>query len=344
MRLTLSLLFIVGGCTTELAPGDGGGRDGDSGSARVDAATDAFTGPDAPMSEPDGGPPPVYSIAVLSDLNGSYGSTTYASTVHAAVDRVVAWAPDLVLGTGDMVAGQQSGLDYRAMWDGFHAAVSDPLAAASIPFAPTPGNHDASGYSSYAEERSIYVDEWSSRRPDVAFVADADYPLRYAFRLGPALFVSLDDTTVGSLSANQMSWLDSVLAADDAEITIVYGHLPLYPFAEGRETETIGDPELEALLNAHEVDLFVSGHHHAYYPGRRGSLRLVSMACQGASPRALIGGDGTRSRSVLRFELDVSGIHMLDAFGGESYDERVERNTLPDHVNEGELRIDRDDL
>ncbi len=334
------LLCCLAACTTELAPGDGGRIDTDAGGTRVDAAAL----PDAPMSLPDSGPPPVYRVAVLSDLNGAYGTTTYASTVHAAVERVVAWAPDLVLSTGDMVAGQQSGLDYRAMWAGFHAAVSDPLAAASIPFAVTPGNHDASGYASYAEERAIYVEEWNARRPELSFVDDADYPLRYAFRLGPALFVSLDDTTVGPLSGDQMSWLDSVLAADDAELSIVYGHLPLYPFAEGRETETIGDPALETLLNRHGVDLFISGHHHAYYPGRRGDLRLVSMACQGASPRPLIGGDGSRNRSILRFELDGSGIRMLDAFGGETYEARVERSTLPDHVNEGELRIDRDDL
>ncbi|MBO6933434.1 MAG: metallophosphoesterase [Deltaproteobacteria bacterium] len=342
MRATLLTLLLVA-CTADLTPTDGGRRGTDAGGSGVDASSDGAT-PDALMSMPDGGPPPVYRVAVLSDLNGSYGSTTYDSTVHAAVERIVAWAPDLALATGDMVAGQQSGLDYRAMWAGFHAAVSDPLAAAAIPFAVTPGNHDASGYASYAEERAIYVDEWNARRPDVAFVDESGYPLRYAFRLGPALFVSLDDTTVGALSADQMSWLDSLLEADDAELTIVYGHLPLYPFAEGRETETIGDPELEALLNRHEVDLFISGHHHAYYPGRRGDLRLVSMACQGSGPRALIGGDGSRSRSLLLFELDASGIRMLDAFGGSSYEARVERSSLPDHVNEGELRIDRDDL
>lgn len=337
MRVAL-LLAILAGCTTELAPTDAAAPDLVDGNApNGDSGLDA-------TSDPDGGPPPIYRVAVLSDLNGSYGSTTYASTVHAAVERVVAWAPDLVLSTGDMVAGQRADLDYRAMWDGFHAAVSDPLADASIPFAVTPGNHDASGYASFAEERAIFVDEWNERRPDVTFVDDADYPLRYAYRLGPALFVSLDDTTVGSLASEQMSWLEGVLGANEAALTIVYGHLPLYPFAEGRETETIGDPALEALLNEHGVDLFISGHHHAYYPGRRGPLRLVSMACQGASPRPLIGGDGTRSRSVLLFELDEGGVRMLDAFGGDGYDERVERSTLPEHVGEGELRIDRDDL
>ena len=58
--------------------------------------------------------------------------------------------PDLVLVTGDMVAGQRAGLDYGAMWAGWHRAVTDPLRAAGIPMAVTPGNHDASGYAQYA--------------------------------------------------------------------------------------------------------------------------------------------------------------------------------------------------
>jgi predicted MPP superfamily phosphohydrolase len=46
-------------------------------------------------------------VVVISDLNGSYGSTDYASAVTGAVRRIVALAPDLVIITGDMVAGQR---------------------------------------------------------------------------------------------------------------------------------------------------------------------------------------------------------------------------------------------
>jgi 3',5'-cyclic AMP phosphodiesterase CpdA len=283
-------------------------------------------------------------VAVVSDLNGSYGSTTYDGTVTRAVARVVALAPDVVLSTGDMVAGQRAGLDYRAMWRGFHAAVTDPLAGAGLPFAVTPGNHDASGYASSAEERAIFVDEWSGpRRPSLDFVDDSNYPLRYSFRVGPALFVSLDDTTIGPLGAAQMEWLAGQLATD-APVKVVFGHIPLYPFAQGRETEVIGDASLERLLVEHEVDLFVSGHHHAYYPGRRGPLRLVSTACVGAGPRALIGVSSPSVRSVLVFDITDEGIVELDAWAGETYDELIERTSLPPSVGSGETAIVRDDL
>ncbi|MBC8067208.1 MAG: metallophosphoesterase, partial [Deltaproteobacteria bacterium] len=235
------------------------------------------------------GPGPL-RVAVISDLNGSYGSTEYQASVHAGVAEVIARAPDLVLSTGDMVAGQQAGLDYAAMWAGFHAAVTDPLTAAGLPFAITPGNHDASGYPAFVAERELFVQQWQARKPALDYLDDSAYPLRYSFFAGPALFVALDDTTVGPLDDEQMGWLGDQLAqGDDHPTKIVFGHLPLWPFAQGREDEVIGDVALEELLVLHGVDLFVSGHHHAYFPGRRGDLRLAGTACLGAGPRALIG-------------------------------------------------------
>ena len=38
------------------------------------------------------------------------------------------------------------------MWEGFHNAVTKPLQYSSIPFAPAPGNHDASAYSSFPKK------------------------------------------------------------------------------------------------------------------------------------------------------------------------------------------------
>ncbi len=355
-------LVLVAGCTAELGSSDGGpwardgARDG-AVDAALDAAIDAAEGRwDAGAIEDggtverdagalDGGAARPLRVVVISDLNGSYGSTTYGSAVHAAVRRVIELQPDVVLSTGDMVAGQRAGLDYRAMWAAFHAAVSDPLAEAEIPLAVTPGNHDASGYSSFTDERAIFVDEWSRRTPAVRFQDGSGYPLRYSFVAGDALFVSLDDTTIGRLSSAQMAWLDAELTRGaDYPVKVVYGHIPLYPFAVNREEDAIGDPMLEALLVRHGVTLFVSGHHHAYYPGRRGPLRLVSMACLGGGQRALIGTTSPSPRSIVVFEIEEGVVRELDAFGGAGFDERIDRTTLPEWVGTGEQRIDRDDL
>lgn len=281
-------------------------------------------------------------VAVVSDLNDSYGSTTHGTAVHDAVRSIVDDPPDVVLSTGDMVAGQQSGLDYRAMWRGFHAAVSDPLARAGIPFAVTPGNHDASGYAGFEGERAIFQDEWLARKPDLDWVDDSDYPLRYAFTLGETLFVSLDDTTVGALSSEQRAWLDGVLDTP-ATVRIVYGHVPLYPFAIGRETQALFDDALEDLLVAHGVQLFVSGHHHAYYPGKRGNLRLVGTSCLGSGARSLIGTSSTSPKTVLRFTVENGAITGLDAYGGSDFTTPVPRSSLPASVGSGGDVITRDD-
>jgi hypothetical protein len=245
-----------------------------------------------------------------------------------------------------MVAGQMAGLDYEGMWAGFHAAVTDELEAAGLPLAVTPGNHDASGYAGFEKEREIFVRTWRERKPALAYTDDSSYPLRYSFSAGPALFVSLDDSTIGALDAEQMEWLEAQLAAGERFPTkIVYGHVPLMPFSEGRETEIIGDPELEALLERHGVTLFITGHHHAYYPGRRGAVRYVSTACLGAGPRPLIGTAGVSALSLLVFELDASGVvTLLDAFSGKSFDTVVPRTSLPASIESGGWSIARDDL
>ena len=113
-------------------------------------------------------------VAVISDLNGSYGSTDYNPRVNAVVERIIKLAPDLVISTGDMVAGQRrpvlSETQVKAMWQAFHAGVTDPLRSAGIPLLVTPGNHDASAYGGFEGERRIFTEQWRARKPAVGFM------------------------------------------------------------------------------------------------------------------------------------------------------------------------------
>lgn len=68
-------------------------------------------------------------VAVISDLNPSYGKTRYSPNVDAAITRIIALKPDLVISTGDMVAGQRPRHYFKrrqleAMWEAFHQHVS----------------------------------------------------------------------------------------------------------------------------------------------------------------------------------------------------------------------------
>ncbi|MEX5728711.1 hypothetical protein Ga0609869_002064 [Rhodovulum iodosum] len=283
-------------------------------------------------------------VVVISDLNGSYGSVRYDPRVSAAVKRIIGLRPDLVISTGDMVAGQRrphlSGKEVRGMWAGFHAAVSDPLARAGIPLAVTPGNHDASAYHGFERERRIYAEQWRGRRPDVEFIDGADYPFFYAFDLGGVRFVSLDVTTVGPLRPAQMQRLETALA-DAGPARIVFSHLPLWPFAQGRETEVIGDPALERLFGRLGIDMHLSGHHHAFYPGSAGGIALISQACLGSGPRRLIGDNDRSDQAITVLDITQQGDIGVWALSGPAFDKRVEIGDLPAALRSKSRVIDR---
>jgi hypothetical protein len=254
---------------------------------------------------------PRVRVAVISDLNGPYGSVDYGPEVHEGIRLIVEeWRPDLVLAAGDLVAGQRPTLEdaqVRAMWSAFDAAIAAPLRRAGIPFGFALGNHDASAYPAHERDRRFAVAHWNepAHDPGVAFVDRAAFPLYYSFRQGPVFIVAWDATWQGTLTDEPlMRWLAVQLSSDvarGAAFRVVLGHLPLYAVAEGRNREgevLAGADSLRALLEHHDVDLYISGHHHAYYPGVRGGLELLHAGALGDGPRPLIGMTEPSPRTV----------------------------------------------
>jgi 3',5'-cyclic AMP phosphodiesterase CpdA len=290
-------------------------------------------------------------VVVVSDLNESYGSTRYAPAVDEAVRQTIALAPDLVISTGDMIAGQRLSppldkYEVQAMWQAFDRHVTTPLARAGLPFAVTPGNHDASNGARFALERELYRAQWLPRKPALDFVDAADYPFNYAFRVHHTLFVSLDATHVGHLSEASKRWLGQVLEQQGPKYKhrVVFSHVPLWPFAVGRERDYLGDHELEAILQRGKVGVVLSGHHHAYYPGYKDGVRFVSQGCLGAAPRALLGMSQPSSRTITVLELDASGDVRIEAYGGDAFNRPVQRATLPPKITAHGATLVRDDL
>jgi 3',5'-cyclic AMP phosphodiesterase CpdA len=290
-------------------------------------------------------------VVVLSDFNESYGSVRYSPHVDGAVERTIALAPDLVISTGDMVAGQRLAPalalgELDAMWQAFHQRVSDPLAQAGLPFAVTPGNHDASSGERFRLERGVYREQWLPRKPAVDFVDAGHYPFYYAFRVGDVFFVSLDATHVGHLSRAEKDWLRVLLAAAGPRFRhrVVFSHVPLWPFAVGRETDFLGDHELEAILQQGKVDLYLSGHHHAYYPGYKDGVRYVSQGCLGAAPRPLLGTEERPERTITVIDFDAVGAIRVEAYRGPGFTQIVSRRTLPARVESRWATLVRDDL
>jgi hypothetical protein len=261
-------------------------------------------------------PPEPVRIAVLSDLNSAYGSTRYGPQVAAVVAHVATvWRPELVLIAGDMIAGQRPSLtdeNVRAMWAAFDDVVARPFREAGIPLAFTLGNHDGSAHPGHERDRALAAEYWRQPEhvPAVELVDAGHYPFRYAFRLRH-LHVTVLDATAAALVADtaQLAWIRHTLEAPPARRAgsrIAIGHLPLYAVAEGRNRrgEVLDRPdEVRGLLERRRVDLYISGHHHAYFPGRRGRLDLLYAGALGDGPRMLIGGARPAERTVTLLEV-----------------------------------------
>jgi hypothetical protein len=287
---------------------------------------------------------PSFRFSVISDLNQGYGSTKYGRDVHEAINALTErFSPGLVLITGDMVAGQKAGVNAPAMWRAFHSAVTQPLERARIVVAPTPGNHDASP--SFVNERAEYVRQWSAHRGSLEFIDDSHYPLRYSFAFQGAFFLSLDAAGVGPLSNEQRDWVEHQLAqANDYAVKVAFGHLPLYPIAHGREREIINDAKLEGLFEHYGVELYASGHQHAYYPGAARGMRHLSMPCLGDGSRSLIGTRRASLRALAMVQVEAGNIVSVDAYSAPDFTSPIARSALPAQLALGKRVLWRDDV
>jgi hypothetical protein len=254
---------------------------------------------------------PVRAV-VFGDFNGPYGSTTYARVVTDVVTRIISvWRPDVLLSAGDLVAGQMSGLPdtrFSEMWQAFDVAVGRPIRQAGIPIGFALGNHDASaargtgGDYLFQRERDAAAAYWrdSARRPRLDYRDARPFPFYYSFMVGGIFVLVLDATTHIIQDA---PWVLAALRSADAHsarMRIVIGHLPLYGISQGRSKfgEVIEQGEQwRQTFETSGVDLYLSGHHAAYYPAHRGRLRLLHSGGVGA--RRYVGYPGVRPRSTV---------------------------------------------
>lgn len=300
-------------------------------------------------------------IVVISDLNSAYGSTSYEPEVHKALQLIPSFNPDLVLCSGDMVAGQNPKLSngqIQAMWSAFDQAVAKPLRQAKIPFGFTLGNHDASSSLDqnrrfrFQNERDLAANYWRNpaHDPGMQFIDKTDFPFYYTFSQNDVFFLVWDGSSQ-HIPAEKLAWVDKALAsapAQNAKLRLAIGHLPLYAVAEGRNKpgEVMANAEqLRFLLEKYQVHTYVSGHQHAYYPGRRGNLELLHTGLLGAGPRALIG-QGQKSPKTLTV-LDFS-FDQPEKVQYTTYDMKnmgvIDQNSLPRFLLGHNGRVIRRDL
>jgi hypothetical protein len=261
-------------------------------------------------------------IVVISDLNSQYGSTTYEPEVHQAIALLPGWQPDLVLCSGDMVAGMSTRLSdeqVQAMWAGFDHAIGAPLRKANLPLGFTLGNHDASGalgvggQLTFERDRRLAATYWKRHPTQLQFSDRDHFPFYYSFTQNNIFFLVWDAST-SVISEKQLAWAKKSLnspAAQQASLRIAIGHLPLYGIAVGRDKpgEFLDRAEmLRSFLEKNRVHTYISGHDHTYFPGHRGALQLLQTGALGSGPRRWLGSDLSPRKT-----LTVVDVSLADA-------------------------------
>jgi hypothetical protein len=162
-------------------------------------------------------------------------------------------------------------------------------------------------------------------------MVDVDgWPFRYAVALDDALFVSLDVTTIGTLDAEHTAWLEALAAREAPRRAIVaFSHLPIWPFAVGRETETAGGEALASLFSTVGVDAHLTGHHHAFYPGVYDGVLYIAQACLGGGPRQLVGAAARAPKGFTLLEIAEDGAIAEVGLSGPEFRDPIDLRSLP---------------
>lgn len=298
-------------------------------------------------------------IVVISDLNSQYGSTTYEPEVQLAIALIREWKPDLVLCGGDMIAGQKNTLSehqIKAMWDAFDRHIAQPLREEKIPLGFTIGNHDGSGAVSqgkfiFERDRNLAHAYWNQvkNNPGVKFVDRGEFPFYYSFTQKDIFYLVWDAST-HVITQEQLKWVEKSLSSkpsQTAKMRIVIGHLPLYPVAKNRDKsgEFLANGEqLRSLLEKYQVHTYVSGHQHAYFPGKKGKLELLHAGALGGGPRQLLNTNLPATKTLTVVDVDVNN----QSTRYTTYDMKtlsvIDIETLPRVIVAPNVRILRRDL
>jgi Icc-related predicted phosphoesterase len=292
-------------------------------------------------------------IMVISDLNDSYGSVTYSKEVAAVIDRIDQIKPDIILCGGDMVAGQKASLTEERlaeMWQAFNQNVLKPIDSLRIPFGFTMGNHDASP--NFLKDRAAAKQFWDNHLPtsNLSFVYKTHYPFYYSYIKNNVFFMSWD-ASAAEIKPEVMEWMKEQLkskVAKKSRLRILLGHLPLYAIVADKnkvgEVNSNADATLD-FFKRNGVDLYISGHQHAYFPAHKNGVTLFNSGCLGGGPRPLLGHDEPAKKAYAIIEIPVKSPKQFhfDAFMPET-NAPILLNSLPDFVQGFNGSVNRIDI
>ncbi|MEO0771233.1 MAG: metallophosphoesterase, partial [Cyanobacteria bacterium J06649_4] len=128
---------------------------------------------------------------------------------------------------------------------------------------------------------------------DLSFIEASGFPYYYSFKQND-IFYLIWDASSANVPPEQVAWADRAHAsaeAQSAKLRIAMGHLPLYAVSQRRDRagEYLNQAdELRTVLERHNVHTYISGHHHAYFPGKAGNLNTLHCGALGSGPKSLL--------------------------------------------------------
>jgi hypothetical protein len=198
---------------------------------------------------------------VLGDSGTANASATAVKNAYTTFTG--ARATDLWLMLGDNAYPDGTDAEYQAAVFSMYPA----MLRKSVLW-PTFGNHDGHSADS-ASETGPYYSIFTLPRAGEAGGEPSGTEAYYAFDYGNVHFVCLDSYDLDRTTAGDMlTWLELDLEANTKDWTIAFWHHP--PYTKGShdsdtETELIEMRQnANPILEAHGVDLVLTGHSHAY--------------------------------------------------------------------------------
>ena len=212
-----------------------------------------------------------------------------------------------------------------------------PISKAGIPFGFTVGNHDASP--SYAKDRTISKHFWqrNAKATNLTFVDSTNYPFYYSYVKNNVFFMSWD-AAGAEIKPEVYNWMKVQMTtkiAKKARLRILIGHLPLYAIVESKNKpgEVNSDPEAAlSFFKTYGLDLYISGHQHAYYPAEKDGIRFLNMGCIGDGPRKLIGSPAEAQKSYTIIEIPIKNARNFSYKTFTPGNEVIEKSNLPDSI------------
>ncbi len=89
---------------------------------------------------------------------------------------------------------------------------------------------------------------------------------------------------------------------------------------------------------------YISGHHHAYYPGHRGKLELLHAGVLGEGPRRLIAGNLPPNHTLTVVDIKLDQAETVYTTYDMDTLKVVDQNTLPRMLNTPNGQVYRRDV